>query len=258
MDISIFKGRLACAEGYSTDGAGCIRPAETGKPPEPHAPCTTVPVTAPVKTQSDPLLQDLLVIGQLAVINVVEKLAGMLARHPRVGEIRCDRGPLHETAERAVLEYPLILAVTTGFRVEGRGLLVLAFDRSSLDRLPEELPPELAGAIEDPEELIAVVVGEMANLMGSTFLDVFSEVSGRKMLPTPPGLWHGETGEAPQVIARAYIEGDPAMDRDILLLQARIEVEDSPMEPQLIALFPRDSAETFLAQAREHLPSLFT
>jgi chemotaxis protein CheY-P-specific phosphatase CheC len=189
---------------------------------------------------------------ELAMLNSIEKLSAMLEVPIRL-----------ENREVVALEPGVCLStqegdapccsVIFGVRGESHGALFLELTEAAAAAICELAPEGLRQYLPEEAERNRALLEELGNLVASTYLDVFSDFSGLRMLPTAPDY---AEGTSLQLRARflAALQVEPRPTR---VLKGSLAIGSGPTTMLVASCFPDKVVAHVLAGARDHCPHLF-
>ncbi|MBI3890929.1 MAG: hypothetical protein HY303_05310 [Candidatus Wallbacteria bacterium] len=209
----------------------------------------------PVTGESDRRTSDdagLVRLLEMAMRNSVEKISAMLQV-----PILID-GAAVTPAAAGLIELPAstpCTAVLLGIRGETGGNLLMSLTNAGAVTLCEMAPDEFKQYMPEPAERLQALMEELGNLLASTYLDVFSDVAGMRLLPTPPRFLRLSTEALCESLLAPLAEGPASPGARLFTSHLVLR---SPLTRMLIAsVFPGDAVRRILEGARKCMPELF-
>ncbi len=205
----------------------------------------------------------------MAMKNVVEKLSAMLKVPITISDNRV--GPLEEGLA-ALSSQRQIHAVLFNIRGEAAGGMMIGLARESMADFCGVVPADLKEFLpDDDKETARFLFEETGNLIFSTYLDVFSDISGLRLLPTPPSYALEATDEVMKDL-RQRIEARPGVPDDgprpglealdsgiegICLLLSYLANEEAGFRIRVAVAFTPEDLNRILLGARQCMPDVF-
>ncbi len=189
---------------------------------------------------------------ELAMLNSIEKLSAMLEVPIRLEDrevVPLESGVRLSTQEG---EAPCC-SVVFGVKGDSHGALFLELTEAAAAAICELAPEGLREYLPEAAERNRALLEELGNLLASTYLDVFSDFSGLRMLPTAPAYAEG-TSEQLRARFLAALQAEPRPTR---VLKGVLAIGTGPTTMLVASAFPDSVVEHVLAGAREHCPHLF-
>lgn len=189
---------------------------------------------------------------ELAMRNSVEKVSAMLQI-----PILID-GATVTPAAAGLLELPAAtncVAVLLGIRGETGGNLLMSLTQAGAAELCEMAPPEFKEFMPDPQERLRALLEEMANLLASTYLDVFSEVCSLRLLPTPPSYLAAPSSEVSDAFFAPLSGSSPPSGARLLC--SHLVLRAPQVRMLVAAALPGDAVRQISEGARRCMPELF-
>ncbi|HVP05650.1 MAG TPA: chemotaxis protein CheC [Dehalococcoidia bacterium] len=192
------------------------------------------------KTQTS-LLESIIAPGAL---NSIAGLSGMLGEQITATSVTFDRVPIDEISERAGGPERTFTGVYLAYWGSATGHMTLLLDPAVTSRLLELLIGRAHAPGTPFDEIERSALGELGNIVGSSFLNSISDATGLLLRPSPPDVIVDMIGAVVDIVAA----DDLSDDMQVYLAEVRFASEALKVEGTFLVV-PSSELVAAISQA---------